>query len=396
MNEVHGTLYLKRKGIFADSWPEVTCRYVTDSNKFSYDSPQAKADGKVLRVEQKGVGLTKRGHRFDVYLEGKGGEAIALSADSEDEMKLWCDAMEINSIVRQRLDGTTGTQVSSSLLPHPRFPLPSPPSSSSSSSSCSSTACRFASLSILSSRLLIHALTLSTICLPPDAQKIAAAQAAAQAIVAMPKDVKELLLRMAANDSGLAEVGLIGRSLGAAGAGAVAWALEGNTTVTFLNLGNNNIRDGGAECMVEMLKTNSTLTVLDLDNNNINDKGGQAMAEAIKVNSTLTVLYLHNNNINDKGGQAIAEAIKVNSTLTVLGLDSNNINDKGGQAIAEAIKVNSTLTRLFLDSNNINEELKRTIAALVATPGVCLACVVLACLMCLRCRCGESSSTSQR
>ena len=115
MDDVQGTLNLKQKGTFTDSWPAVNCRYVADSNRFSYDSPQAKGDGKVLRVERRGSGLTKRGHRFDVFIEGNGKDEIALSAASEGEMQRWCGSIEISLLVRQRLGGTSGTRT--------RFPL---------------------------------------------------------------------------------------------------------------------------------------------------------------------------------------------------------------------------------------------------------------------------------
>jgi hypothetical protein len=171
----------------------------------------------------------------------------------------------------------------------------------------------------------------------------------------MPKDAKELLLRMVANDSGLTEVNLKKKSLGDVGAGAVAWALEGNTTATELHLDSNNIGDAGAECMAEMLKTNSTLTRLNLDNNNISDKGGQAFAEAIKVNSTLKMLVLESPNNRLRLDM---DAL----TLSAMGVpDMDPHESYQGQQYPHVV----------------SEELLRTIGALVATPGMRLICVLL-------------------
>jgi hypothetical protein len=42
----------------------------------------------------------------------------------------------------------------------------------------------------------------------------------------------------------------------------------------------------------------------------------KALADALKVNSTITSIDLRNNNVGVKGAKALADALKVNSTTT--------------------------------------------------------------------------------
>jgi hypothetical protein len=165
----------------------------------------------------------------------------------------------------------------------------------------------------------------------------------------MHKEAKVMVLRVAGNESGLTEVDLQGFRLLAlrcnadvdTAAGAVAWAFEGNTTVTKLWLGQSGIGEGRAKSLAEMVKHNHAITTLVLSFNNAGDIGGKAMAEALKINST----------------------------TTTLDLNSNITGDTGGKAMVEALKINSTTTELRMGNNYISKELWQTIDALVDTPG---------------------------
>ena len=63
-----------------------------------------------------------------------------------------------------------------------------------------------------------------------------------------------------------------------------------------------------------------------------------SLPEAMKVNTTLTQLNLSENNIGDAGAASLAEALKVNTTLTQLHLRSDNIGVAGAASLAEAVK----------------------------------------------------------
>ena len=62
---------------------------------------------------------------------------------------------------------------------------------------------------------------------------------------------------------------------------------------------------------------NTTLTQLDLRDNNIGDAGAASLAEAMKVNTTLTQLDLSRNPIGVAGAAFLAEAMKFNTTVTI-------------------------------------------------------------------------------
>ncbi|KJE91472.1 hypothetical protein CAOG_009567 [Capsaspora owczarzaki ATCC 30864] len=146
-----------------------------------------------------------------------------------------------------------------------------------------------------------------------------------------------------------------GKKIGNDGAQAVAEALKVNTTVTHLDVRENQIGDVGARAIAETLKVNKTVVEVALSWNQISDAGARAIAETFKVNTNLRWLILYHNQIGDAGAQAIAEALKVNTNLILLYLSVNRIGDIGALALAEALKVNKTLTDLTLENNCIGQ-----------------------------------------
>ncbi|CAG8774248.1 21999_t:CDS:2, partial [Dentiscutata erythropus] len=58
------------------------------------------------------------------------------------------------------------------------------------------------------------------------------------------------------------------------------------TTLAFLDLANNNFE------LAQALETNTTLTTLDLENNQLSNKIGKELARALENNRKLTVLKL--------------------------------------------------------------------------------------------------------
>jgi len=83
---------------------------------------------------------------------------------------------------------------------------------------------------------------------------------------------------------------------------------------------------------------NSTVTNINLKNNDIDTEGAKALAEALKVNRTLTNINLHSNDIGNEGAKALAEALKANSTVTYIGLYGNKIGNEGAKALRKLEK----------------------------------------------------------
>ena len=131
--------------------------------------------------------------------------------------------------------------------------------------------------------------------------------------------------------------------------------LKSNTTVTKLNLCDNDIDDAGAAGLADALKINTTLWVLNLSENSIGDAGAANLADALKLNATLTALNLSENSIGDAGAANLADALKSNKTLTELNLRINRIGDAGAANLADALKSNKSLTELNLRDNFIQE-----------------------------------------
>ena len=144
-------------------------------------------------------------------------------------------------------------------------------------------------------------------------------------------------------------VGYRGRPIGPSGASALATALSGNNTLTFLDLGNHRISDLGAEVFGEALQMNSTPTQLYLDYNAISDLGAKAIGKALQSNQTLTRLSLNLNRICDSGAEALAGALQSPGTeVTFLRLRRNTFNFLVATALAKALQSNRSLTHLRL------------------------------------------------
>ncbi|KAL0208034.1 hypothetical protein P9112_010621 [Eukaryota sp. TZLM1-RC] len=164
------------------------------------------------------------------------------------------------------------------------------------------------------------------------------------------------LARALESNSTLTQLNLSDNNIADEGASSLARALESNYTLTQMNLSDNNIADEGASSLARALESNYTLTQLNLSDNNIADEGASSLARALESNYTLTQLNLSDNNIADEGASSLARALESNSTLTQLNLSDNNIGYEGASALAHAVERNFTLTELVLWFNNISDE----------------------------------------
>ena len=128
-----------------------------------------------------------------------------------------------------------------------------------------------------------------------------------------------------------------------------------------IDLSGRGITDKDCKVIGLLLKENSTLTTLNLHNNNITDV--QSIGEGLKTNNTLTTLYLGRNNITDV--QSIGEGLKTNKTLLSLYLHDNKITDNGGiQSIIDGLKTNNTLKYLSLNYNRLSDNMKSQLKAI--------------------------------
>ena len=165
----------------------------------------------------------------------------------------------------------------------------------------------------------------------------------------------------------LTNLNLFNNNLGPAGAESLATALETNKTLTNLYLAGNNLGPAGAESFATVLKKNITLTHLNLSSNNLGPAGAESPARALERNKTLTNLYLADNSIGPAGAESLAIALKINTTLTNLNLSRNNLGPAGAESFAKALKTNTTLTNLNLSSNNLGPAGAESLATALKT-----------------------------
>ena len=153
-------------------------------------------------------------------------------------------------------------------------------------------------------------------------------------------------------DSTLLNLGLGEASIGDAGATLLADALQHNTTLTALDLEFNRIEPPGAKRLAEALAVNSSLTKLKLEGNHICDAGATHLADALHSNSTLTALDLRWSSLKRDGVAKLAVVLMTNTTLTDLDLGGNEMGEAGVLEMAAALTKNTVLSRLELAGND--------------------------------------------
>ena len=135
--------------------------------------------------------------------------------------------------------------------------------------------------------------------------------------------------------------------------------LLANTTLTNLNLSKIGLTTTDldtAQCLTKILQVNKSLTHLDLSFNNLSDSGGLCIFEGLQHNTTLTSINLRNNDItatNPDTAESLTKMLQVNKSLVHLDLSSNELSDAGGLCIFEGLQHNTTLTSINLKKTSI-------------------------------------------
>ncbi|KAG9350314.1 hypothetical protein JZ751_026668 [Albula glossodonta] len=168
-------------------------------------------------------------------------------------------------------------------------------------------------------------------------------------------DTCAVLGRVLQKDTLFTEVVLSDCMLSEEGAKLLLNGLCSNTTVKVLDLKGNNMRGSGAETLGKLFVRNKTLRRLILEWNALGmwDEAFSIFCEGLGSNSSLTQLDLRNNQINHQGAAELSLALKRNNTLQELDLRWNNIGLLGSRSILEALQQNRTLVQLEMAGNNI-------------------------------------------
>eukprot|EP01041_Mallomonas_annulata_P002145 gene2145-4177_t len=135
--------------------------------------------------------------------------------------------------------------------------------------------------------------------------------------------------------------------------------LAHQSSLTALSLRYNHVGDHGMRLLSQALMANDTLTSLNLDSNKICVGGANSIARTLVQVQRLKELRLSANRLGDEGARAIAEALKCNYSLTKVDLGYNGIGVSGLVAIGTALEKNNTLTRLAVWGNSFDDEAGR-------------------------------------
>ncbi|CAM4659040.1 unnamed protein product [Leuciscus chuanchicus] len=169
---------------------------------------------------------------------------------------------------------------------------------------------------------------------------------------------------------------------------SLAKALDSDNNLEELNMSNNNLQDSGlihlcsglksVKCKLEILRLSqcavteescsalasvlssdsSSLKYLDLSNNNLKDSGVKLFSDGLKENCKLEKLRLSDCSISEEGYKALASALRSNpSHLIELDLTGNDPGQSGVKELSDLLQdPNCHLKTLRLNNNSITEE----------------------------------------
>ncbi|XP_041651228.1 NACHT, LRR and PYD domains-containing protein 12-like isoform X3 [Cheilinus undulatus] len=125
-----------------------------------------------------------------------------------------------------------------------------------------------------------------------------------------------------------------------------------------LNLGNNNLKDGGVELLCFIFQHQHCGLMLGLENCNLSQTSCQFLASVLKVNpALLTELNLGGNNIQDSGVELLCGSLRSpDCELEILNLSGCGLSEISCSSLVSALKVNpSHLTLLQIAKNKLQD-----------------------------------------
>jgi len=187
----------------------------------------------------------------------------------------------------------------------------------------------------------------------------------------------ELNVRQLCGDDPVKSIDCSSKGLGPASGAIIAKLIEGNTSLTSLDLStrsvtddltrivSNNLRAEGGKALAKALAFNTTLTSLDVSGGNVGKEGAIAIVKALEFNITVTHLNFRYNNLRDDGAKAIAKMLEGNATITSVNLSQNRFGVEGAKSIAAMLEVNTTVKTISLNWNNLGPEGGKAIAKML-------------------------------
>lgn len=154
----------------------------------------------------------------------------------------------------------------------------------------------------------------------------------------------------------LEKLNLAYNEIGAKGVAKLFMALKNNTTLAFVNLEGNPIKNLPSEALQELLVRIAQLKSLNLAKCKLGDEGLACFAEGLARNHSLFTLNLSSNALTDSAIENIVAGLKHNNTLRTLDLSSNMIKTRGGIMLAHCLRENKFLEYLYLKDNSLRDQ----------------------------------------
>eukprot|EP00903_Cladosiphon_okamuranus_P007786 g7535.t1 len=156
----------------------------------------------------------------------------------------------------------------------------------------------------------------------------------------------------------LERLDLADNTLGVEGGRVLAEALASQPLLTYVNLSECDLGDGGAAAVAEALSgTAPNVRELEFSYNELTREGAEAVAAcAARKASSLEYLGLEGNEIGSAGAKSIAKALAPACTIRRVQLSTNEIGTSGALAVARSLQDKKDLQSLELNGNMISAE----------------------------------------
>lgn len=129
-----------------------------------------------------------------------------------------------------------------------------------------------------------------------------------------------------------------------------------NTTISFLNLSNNVLKDEGIIQFSQVLNVVNSVSAIGLASNMITDVGMCAFFKALRKNKTLTRISLMLNEITAESIKCLAdEVMPYNRTLHRLHFSGNKIGSEGIKHFARGLLNDSRIVKVSFEMNGVDD-----------------------------------------
>ncbi|XP_072894459.1 NACHT, LRR and PYD domains-containing protein 3-like isoform X2 [Hemitrygon akajei] len=159
-------------------------------------------------------------------------------------------------------------------------------------------------------------------------------------------------------------------SLTYSGAEDLASALSTNTSLTELDMSENELGDSGVKLVSAALRNlECKIQTLEMIDVGLTDSGAEDLVSALSTNTSLMELNLSNNELGDSGVKLVSAALRnPECKIQKLGLIDVGLTDSGAEDLASALSTNPLLTGLDLSENKLGDAGVKIVSVALRNP----------------------------